>query len=445
MLGINFLKPNNPLNFAGMEFMDYPSSELFPKLTKFFQEKVLPAGEDDFNLDKLEITKESVKGIQELIFTATGINVLMLSSDTIGNMGVDVAYLTPHNLLNTNIYDQIMDKSDTTIARAMKIIKTDILKGWVDTSTGRVGGDFSKIEFSMEVNPWVDEILRRKILTRYKCSMAEALAVTVIHELGHIFTGLLYITRVAFDAILPMTAIKLISQKSTYGRERAVIVNDALKGLEIPPTAKVEDLDKMDSDGLALYFSKAISNRDMHRTLSLGTADRGSELLADLYAVRMGCPKTMIIAVSSLDAGMPKEMLISGLAFTVALCSTGSVILTGFGGVLLAGTLLLKLGSTLIPNSAYDSPYRRMKAILRDVIIRLNEDKVIDKRQKVKMLAEAKEMEKIVEEAKNLLEGTAIQRVMGYILSGTDYRAQEFENYTDELVGHTLSLYKETF
>ena len=68
--------------------------------------------------------------------------------------------------------------------------------------------------------------------------------------------------------------------------------------------------------------------------------------------------------------------------------------------------------------------------------------KPADKQQ---FLAKCKEIEKLVEENKPILEGTAFQRYIGWICSGTDFKAQEFEHYTAELVSHNLALYTDYF
>ncbi|AEV89537.1 putative virion structural protein [Pseudomonas phage OBP] len=443
MLDINFLNPKAPLNFAGMEFMDYVSSDLYPSLIKFFSDYTFI--DEETGLERINVSKESVERFHDIVFPLTGMDVLFTENALIGNMAVDVGYLSPHNLLNIAALDMYIDKEETNVARAMKVLKTDVLKGWVDTSTGKIGGDFSKVPITISVNVWADEWMKRKVLAKLKISLPEALAITVCHELGHVFTGFLYVTRTCFDAILPVIAIKQVCGGSIYGKERATIINDTLKELDIPPTAKVEEVARMEEDQLAVYFSKAINNRDLNRTLSIGGAYRGSEVLADLYAVRMGCPKAMLAAAGALKSTFPDKgtAVLGGITFFLAVAGTS--VLAGFAGVIFAGMLLLRFGAYNIPNPSYDAPYRRMKNILRDTVVRLNDDKGMDKREKAKLLASAKEMETMISDSKPFFEGTGVQRLVGYILSGTDFRAADFEHYTEELIGHTLSLYKEAF
>ncbi len=50
-------------------------------------------------------------------------------------------------------------------------------------------------------------------------------------------------------------------------------------------------------------------------------------------------------------------------------------------------------------------------------------------------------MESIIEEEKPFLESTAVQRLLGWLVNGTDFRKNDFEHYTAELVSTTLSIH----
>lgn len=127
-----------------------------------------------------------------------------------------------------------------------------------------------------------------------------------------------------------------------------------------------------------------------------------------------------------------------GMVCSILACQAPLAVICGVNSIFL---ILTYFSSFLSPNDTYDSPYRRVKTILRDYVVRLNGSKEVDPKTKAQMLKDAKELEKIVDDSKPFLEGTWVQRTIGYIFNGSDFRAQEFEHYTDELVGHTLSLY----
>lgn len=445
MLGLEFLKSEKGLGkmtIAGMEFMDYQSDALYKKMVAMLD--TIMVQED--GKWKIPVDRASLAVLQDTILAETGINTKLIPTpEEPGMMAISAGFMNPGNLLNMKDAELIIEAKHSSIGEAFKALKVDVLKGWVDTSTGKIGGDYSKIEFGLYVGTYIDDILSEAFLKRYKLTMSQGLAAVLLHELGHVFSGFLFITRSVIDPIMVDIAVKMATRKGVYGKERVTIIRDAMATLECGTPVKEDQLDKMDSQGLTVLFNKAISTRDVRRTLSLGTQERSSEIYADLYAVRFGCPKQAVAALASFSGGALSKKI---LAVSTVVCIQLGVMFPLFAGFLMLTPLFFildRLTGTLTGNSVYDSPYRRMKNLLRDHVIRINADIDIDKRNKVKMIADAKEMEKMIEDAKSSLEGTFVQRYIGWINSGSDFKAQEFEHYTDELIGHTLSLYKDHF
>jgi len=443
MLGIEFLNQPKDLKFnvAGLEFMDYQKGSLFKELVSFFEANLKQSGV--LGIEFVRVNDE-VEKLEALIMQHTGINIT-LNPEITPNAAVDAGYMSPHNVLNIKGIEDFFSVKDSSIGQAFNRLKNTVLKGWIDTSTGQIGGDYSKVEFNLYINNYVEQFMRKKFLDRYKVTMAEALSAIVLHECGHIFTGFMHIHRSVIDPIISTTAIRLILESKAYGKERVAIVKDALKVLNAPQKVDERELDKLNDTDFVVYFNKAIGSRDARRTLSLGTQDRSSEIYADMYAIRMGCSKSLIAALASFPSGRLGHagFILYGVAaalFGIQSCNVVMIVL-GVSNVVLH--LLLMLYGDLVPNSSYDSPYRRIKTILRDHIVQLNNNKEMDKRDKIKMLETAKEMENIANDAKPFLEGTLVQRMVGYLFNGGDFKAQEFEHYTDELLAHTLSLYKE--
>lgn len=441
MLGIEFLNRLGELRFDGQEFMDYQKGDLFKDLVKILEKTIVPS--QDVDGYQIVENEELADKIEEAIFQQTGIlTTFHLVSN--GNAGVNAGYLNPGNLLDLKGMSDFFSARDSNIGQAFRRLRTDVLKGWVDTSTGKVGGDYSKINFDFAVNRYVSFFIENKFIQRYKITMPEAVAAIIIHELGHVFSGLLYIARTTIDSIVATAAIKLIVEGKAYGKERATIIRDSFKIMEVPQ--KVDEADVADLTGseLTVYFDKAVGTRDTRRTLSLGTQDRASEIYADLYAARMGCPKQLIAALASGSKlpGYSMSFPTASTAATIVVMLTCSPILGVLCGVNSIFLILYYFSTFLSPNDLYDSPYRRVKTILRDHVVQINQNKDLDSKIKTRLLLDAKEMEKIVSDMKPFLEGTWVQRTVGYIFNGSDFRAQEFEHYTDELIGHTVSLYK---
>lgn len=439
MLGIEFLNRPKELRFDGQEFMDYQKGDLFKDLVKLLDSSIVQKNGEYF----FDRSSEGPEGLEVIIMAHTGI-LLDLSPERVGNAAVDAGFINPGNLLNIKGIEQFFSAKDSSIGQTFKRLKADVLKGWVDTSTGKVGGDFSKVKFTLYMNDYISSFIRQKVLARYNITMAEALAGVIIHECGHIFTGFLYVYRTVIDPIVATSAIKMIVEGKAYGKDRVEIVKEAFKLMDVGQKVDEAAIADFTGDEFVIYFNKAIGTRDTRRTLSLGTQDRSSEIYADLYAVRMGCPKAIIAGLSALPSGSGTPLVLAVQSLSVAILATLSCqpIIAVFCGINSIFMILSYLQSFLSPNQTYDTPYRRVKTILRDYVVQLNGIKEIDPKAKALMLKDAKEMEKIVDDAKPFLEGTWVQRTVGYLFNGSDFRAQEFEHYTDELIGHTLSLYK---
>lgn len=444
MLSIDFLKPPTPITVAGMEFMDYQNHEFYLSLVNFLNEKLVL---DDKQKWAMVDDRETASTLHDMIMNRFGINLFIRPpSEAVGNMAVDSGFINPGNLLNNKNTDTFMSFGDSNIGAAMRRLNSDLLRGTVDTSKARVSGDFSKVAFTLYTNKYISSFINEKFLEKYNVTMQEALASVILHEVGHIFTGFLFINRSVIDTILPAIAIRMIIKEKAYGKERMVIVNDTLKELECPVRLKEFELDKLSEEEILIVISKSIANRDIRRTLSLGVNTRSSEIYADLFSVRMGCPKSLVAALAFVSreyitAGLSATYL--GIAIGALMISIPQLAIVGSVFGLMFG--MLSADMYINPNDTYDSNYRRLKNILRDQIVRLNSDKNIDARGKVKLLKDTKELEKMVDDCKPYLEGTAVQRMLGWVFSGSDFKASEFEHYTEELLAHTLSTYKDIF
>lgn len=447
MLSIDFLKPPRPITVAGMEFMDYQDPKCYLELVKIFNDAFEDVEVDGKTRVSIKGDRERLVKIEEIIFNNFGIKVKLLPpTETAANASIDTGFFTPNHVFNNRGAEELLSSDESNIGRAFRRLNTDVLKGWVDTSKGRVGGDYSKIEFTLRLGKYIDTFLEIGYLKRNNVTLSEAVAMIVLHEIGHIFTSFLFVTRNVIDTIMPTLATKLITEGKRYGKERSVIVYETLSKLECTTRPSQDELDRMGAQELVVMFDKAINTRDIRRTLSLGATDRGSEIYADLFAVRCGVPKAAVAALANVSNDFIVARFgafMGAIAISTALlCCPFLASMSAIIGIV-AG--LLQLNYMINPNDFYDSPYRRLKNIMRDQIVHLNNDKEIDARSKAQMLKETKELEKMITEAKPFFEGTAVQRMLGWFFSGSDFKAAEFEHYTDELVAHSLSIYKDTF
>lgn len=447
MLGIDFLTPPRPITVAGMEFMDYQDQKSYQDLAAILS-KVL-VDEQVEGKDKVAFVsgRDGTEAIEELIMDSYGINIRLIApSDSVQNAAVDSGYFLPNHILNNKGVEQLLGSDESSIGRAFRRLKVDILNGWVDTAKAKVGGDYSKVRFTLYIQRYIDDFISTKYCERHKVTMAEALASIILHEVGHIWTGFLFVTQNVVDSIMPCIAARMVINGKKYGRERSAIIHETLRELECTTRPTTEELDNMDGQALIVMFDKAIATRNIRRTLSLGTTDRASEIYADLFAARCGVPKKMIAGIANVSTeSIGRNISIWCIGVAVLMATVSAPFLASISAIIGIGVGLLALHFSINPNSEYDSPYRRLKNILRDHILHIQESKELDARSKAQLVKDAKEMSDMVEEAKSFFEGTAVQRLLGWMFSGSDFKAQEFEHYTDELIAHTLSIYKDAF
>lgn len=447
MLGIEFLKEEVSLQFSrgGLEFMDKVNSKLYPKLVEYLRPLIKEVGKD-VKLEWVDIDREA---LSHLIMAETGILIDVKFDPYVSNAGVDGGYFKPDHIFNNEGIEEVLTAKHSSIGNAFKSLKTDVLRGYADPNTGRVGGDFSKVEFSL----WIQELLNSwmdiKLLKKLNLSNAEGLAAVLCHEMGHIWTGFYFIQRNSIDMVIPMVASKLYMAAKT-DEERYVILKDTNKVLEISDTVDKKAPEVLqDAEAVLVYFNKQIGSRDTRRTLSLGLHTRTSEIYADLYAIKMGAGKAIVAALGARVTMVPNWLYFALMGGSMAiLAGPLAPTLIGVAAYTIVFSSVMKVAEiaiNLVPGLDYDTPYRRAKSVLRDYASRISSDKDLRGADKAKLLKDAKELEKYIEEQKPLLEGTAFQRLYGWLGSGSDFKAQEFEHYTQEVMSHNLAFYIDHF
>lgn len=447
MLGIEFMKQPTSVGLnaiRGFEYMDFQEPTVYKGLVGILEKVVKTDPHGDVFL---EWTDELTESFEDFIKDGTGICVKMQDGDEVGNAAIEAGYFSPNNLVNNAGIDQWFDAKHTNVAVAMKTLRTDVLNGWVDTSTGKVGGDFSKIEFRLWVQSYVESYIKTGKLKKFNVTPSEALSAVILHELGHAFSAFLMAFQTTLDAVFPLQAVRM-AMNAPSGNQRAQIVKDSLKQMECAEKVDPKDAHLLETaEGITLFFDKAIENRNLRRSLSLGVSSRSAESYADIYAVRMGAGKALVAGLASMSNGLPLGLVMFLALYTFAV---GGLIMGAGAAMVIGGSYaimlsLLHLGLILVPGDGYDSPYRRLRAILREMIAKIPGTTFLSAADKKKAINQCKDMAKQIEEEKNLLEGTAFQRLLGWIGSGSDFRAQDFEHYTQELMAHEITLYKDYF
>lgn len=447
MISLNFLSP--PKYLEGLEFMDFQNSNFFDELRRVIRD----------SLDEYQGQTILTAGVENDLYTIiekyTGFKNISLELENDGNLAVDVAYFSPKHVLNTEGIDFYFSVGQSTLGKWFQQHKNKIFKGDIDYATGKVSGAFAELPVKLYINRFVKETFPIEYLEKYKTTVADVLAACVVHEMGHIFGGCMMIMDTAKDNIVLRAAIENLKQTERT-EDRVVIIKNA---------AALLDLDDVkDKDALAIangerekgdyliYFTKMINNRNTNRCLSLGVPQMNSEVLADAYAIRMGCERGLMPALAILYESRKVVILESGIFMGVCI-SLFTIICFPmvFTGLSLAGlaayTFLWMVFGWLLTyfqlqySWDYNSPHRRFDDAMRQLIAKFKEDKKLTSADKMKLIKDIDQLLKLNNSMKPLFDNTVVFRALGFIFNGgSDFKYNEFEHYTQVLANHEINL-----
>lgn len=446
MISMDFLTKNK---VGGLEFIEFQSTDFYRKLTEFLETQIDANG---------ILSKDSHKGILDIIAEYTGFKNINIVAATSGNFSVDVAYFSPNNVFNSEHLDTLLKTTQTTLYRWFTQNSEKVFKGSIDYKTGKVGGSFQTLPITMNINHDLNHTFPSDKIAKYGIPLAGVLAGCLAHEMGHPFGACMMMLTACSDNMLAKAAIRFY-QESPREEDRVVVLQDISAILDLDK-GKIADLQKLAKDEdiktPILYFNKMVSQRNTKRALSVGVERMSSEVVADMYAIRMGCDKGVIAAISILaDHGCIQTILSGILAATVqtilvglfTLPSLASAILVGVpGSVLMAGGFLIFTTLFVFDYfgrgyaGTYNADHRRFEDAMRQLITKFKEDKRLDAKTKQDIIKQVNELLELNEKFKPWYDSTVIHRMFGWAFSGGDFRAQEMEHYTNVLANHEINL-----
>lgn len=440
MIDMNFLKPvgttDEFLAGAGLEFLNRVKNSTFFKDLSFIIAKYINREGAIIEGAKVEIDK--------CIWEHTGIQVKTTLLDE-GNMFTDAGFISPGNLLNNPNIEDFLTSKCSTIGEAYDVLVSKVIRGTIDPENGRVSGDYSEVKFKLGINYNISEFIDLDVVAKFKASIEDIVAAIILHEVGHMFFGLYFINRDTIDYLIQTYSIEMI-QKAPTEKEKVAIFNDTSNLLDMEGV-KVKELESLDADEVVIAFQKGLMNRNYRRTLSLGMSEMTTENLADAFSIKMGAGHSLAIGLRSLYVKTNRKLLSDlWVCLRFRLLSLLIPIIGIYFYVrFLFSTFFLILQSLFVfknkmVSGTYNTDYRRIKEILNQEIADFSKSE-FDQKEKVKVIKTIKDIEKIAEEQKSFYEGTAVQRTIGWICSGSDFKKREFENYSNDLLNHKLTIY----
>lgn len=439
MISMDFLK--RPV--GGLEFINFQSTDFYRKMVTFLESQIGPDG---------VLSKEAIPGIKALVEEFTGFKNLNLKFSSSGNLSVDTGYFSPNHVLNNAMVDEFLKPTQTTLYRWFTQNKDKVFKGGIDYTTGKVLGSFQTVPVEFKINPDLNATFPAEKVKKFGVPLPGILAGAIAHELGHVFSGCMMLLTVASDNLYLKASLRYYREAKDIS-DRVVVLKDIASLLDVPPAkqAELQSLaQEQDEKTLFLYFDKLIAQRNMRRSLSVGVENMSSEVVADMYAIRMGCSKGIIAAIGILvDQGCIQTVVNSLMiaAVTTLLALPGWLALSlsiTIAGALFTAMLFFSLIFILNYFSkgysgVYNADHRRFEDAARQLIQKLKEDDKVPASEKAALVDEIQTLLKHAETLRPWYESTVIHRFMGWVFSQADFKAQEVEHYTSVIANHEVN------
>lgn len=269
-------------------------------------------------------------------------------------------------------YQYVMDE------KLEKLFKNTM--SWVDTAAGKVGGAFSKVEATLHVPT--------AIFTKGEFT-AEELAAVMLHEIGHVFTyfemlahsiGVNFVIATASEA---MRGEQDITRRVALVKRTAEILNVDLK--------EPESLAKPGNEGVfqMVVLEDTIAG-PRSSTDAVHYDQRGSEFLADQFAIRQGAARGLALALDKLSRKGGSSSYRSSVAHSATEALKVAIIVLASYTVVLTPFVILGMVARLALVSdvhEHDDPGERIDRIRNDIIQNLK-DRSLTKEEKDSLLSD---------------------------------------------------------
>lgn len=445
MISIDFLKQSR----AGIEFIDFQTTRFYDVLSACIEKHI--SYDTGSAVLKDSVSKELLAIVEEF----TGFSNINIKYEMQGNLAVDTGYFSPKHVLNNEGVDQLLGITKTTLYRWFAENKVKLFKGTIDYTTGKVGGSFKTVPVNLHINKNLSVTFSPEKVAKHGVPLPGIIAGAIAHELGHVFGGCMMLYTAASDNLVAKAALAHYKEAGRT-EDRVIVLKDTAAILELDP-AKIAELQTIaenpNDDAFILYWNKLTVQRNSRRSLSVGVERMSSEVVADMYAIRMGCSKGIIAAISAfVDIGaitVITNSLLSATILTVLADITFLPMLISsasftpffvFSGIVFT-TLFVADYFSRGYSGVYNADHRRFEDAVRQLIARLKEDKRISAAEKAELTKDVEVLLELGKTFKPWYDNTVIGRAMGWVFNGGDFKKQEIEHYTQVLTNHELNVF----
>lgn len=452
MIDMDFLVRKEQV--AGLEFMNFQNDSFYVTLVNIIKEHLSYA-------TKVPVLQKTVQEpLLKVLKDYTGFENITVKFADYGNLYMDTGYFSPGHVINIKHIEYWLDSTETTIYRWFTQNKDKIFKGSVDYKTGKVGGSFCTIPLELGINVNVSEYFGVKETERWNVKPEDLLAGGICHEMGHAFSGCMMMSTAFHDNVVAQASIAAY-RNCKRDEDRVVVLKDSatLLGLKTPKADELIEFAKQSNDeSFMMYYTKMVAQRNNQRALSVGVSEMTSEVVADMYAIRMGCGKGIVAAIGVLTSRGVISSLMTNFVVSIAAgvylsLFVGSVAI--LAGVVvttasLVGMMCMFASMTFVMNfftpyysGVYNTDPRRMEDAVRQLIAKVKECKGMPGNDRTKLVDEISQLLKHLEQNRGILDNTVIYRAMGWVFSGSDFKLREIEHFTQALTNNEMTVLAE--
>jgi len=434
MLGIDFLKQGKR---SGLEFINFQNDDFRSALTEAITPHLVNG-----------VLKGTVKdSILPVIEQYTGFKNISVEMMQQPNFAIDVGYFSPANILNIPGIDKYFDVTDTNLSNWYTKNKGKAFKGSIDYKTGKVYGAYAEVPLKLYLGTMVGVLFEKQKLDRYNVEQPEVTAGCIAHELGHAFFACAMVDITSNDNFIIRGALNALGAQPT-SEKRVMVIRSVAGLLEATVDNKddIETIAESSPEETLIYFNALINRRNSARALSLGVATMSSEVLADVYAIRMGFDRGLIAGIAVMSSTRTSSIL-WGCGMTALFIGSmffQLILVAGVTGIIcwiaVTAPLMLLIYGVSSYSSAYNSPFRRYEDGIRQLIAKMKEVPNMSAKDKSKIAERAAILLRDCEKYRPIISGTFVDRMIGRIIQGADFKAQEFEHFTQAIANNEMAI-----
>lgn len=445
MLSMDFLTRR----VDGLELINFQNDDFHVKLSNMLKENINEEG---------TLSVKCADEIRAVIKEFTNFSNIKIEFHDGANLSVDVGFFSPNHVFNSANVDVLLKNTETTLYKWFVASKDKVFKGHVDYRTGKVHGAYTTLPITIKIGTNLRGTFSSDKIQKFGAPLEELLSAGIVHELGHCYGGCALMATTAMDNFTAKAGLTFFRSRK-LDDERVAVLQDMNALLHETPESinELKEIASKNTDeSLIMYFNKLVSRRNSSRALSIGVTTMSSEVVADLYAIRMGCGKALVAAVGTLvDQGVISTVLTSLMAgilctvfTTIAFAPTiTALLILGFGvpGILIC-MLITFLLSTVMGYfyigyaDVYNAPHRRFEDAVRQMIAKLKEVKDMPAKEKSQLITDIEKFLAINAELKPWYDNNVIRRFFGSLFSGNDFKKTETEHFTQALLNSELNV-----